>query len=42
MAENAWRPDSYPKTDCPHHPDSLWEWDGFGWICSPCAAGIEE
>lgn len=38
--EEPWRPKGYPKQDCPHHPNCLWEWDGYGWVCSGCVIGI--
>lgn len=38
--EEVWRPDSYPKTLCPYHPNLTWEWDGYGWVCSGCVVGL--
>jgi len=26
----------YPETNCEKHPDCLWEWDGYCWICIDC------
>lgn len=38
--EEPWRPEGYPTVNCPIHPNCLWEWDGYGWICSGCVIGI--
>jgi hypothetical protein len=37
--EVPWVPDGYPESKCPSHPDLMWEWDGYGWICSGCVVG---
>lgn len=26
----------YPETICLFHPNRMWEWDGYGWICAGC------
>lgn len=42
MEKDVWRPEGYPTEDCPHHPGFVWSWDGFGWICSGCAVGLDD
>lgn len=41
LPEEEWRPNGYPEQDCLDHPASLWEWDGYGWICSSCVIGLD-
>lgn len=26
----------YPDEPCTNHPNGMWEWDGYGWICVEC------
>lgn len=28
--------DDYPEENCSVHPNRMWEWDGYGWICVSC------
>ncbi len=29
----------YPANPCEEHPDCMWTWDGFCWICVDCILG---
>jgi hypothetical protein len=28
--------DEYPKENCKKHPEEMWSWDGYCWICVEC------
>lgn len=28
--------EEYPEENCEYHPEEMWEWDGYCWICVKC------